>query len=198
MSQTLRSLFYLKAFGFKFYEPAKTKTKIEYTSLNELYAQIDRCQLCELSHLRQKNKQNASAGINLTTPKLVFVSILEVKNREFLTNIASKNLNIAKDEIDFISVIKCPAKDKINKHSINLCLPYFYNELSLRDIKAAIVLGDEACGYIFTEELSRARGIVQNIANTKAVACFSDEYVIKNPSKEGEFIADLIKIRSYL
>lgn len=198
MSQTLRSLLYLKAFGFKFYDLAKPKAKLNYSSLDELYTSIDRCQLCELSHLRPKNHQSIHKNRNLTTPKLVFVSILQIKNQEFLSDIASKNLNIQKNEIDFISVLRCPSKDRINENSISLCLPYFYNELALRNIKTMAVLGDNACKYIFLESLVRARGIVQDISGIKAVACFSDEFVLKNPSKEGEFIADLMKIRSYL
>lgn len=194
MNQHLRSLHYLKAMGFSFYDDDLDKS--DYNSLAELKSAIQNCHLCELSHLRLKN-DNLNYFLNSKPIKLLFVTISAPKNKKNLQDFIKKYFELEVGSIRFCSVLRCPAP-KIKQHCIDLCLPYLFNEIALLELSAVVLLGQECVRAVLGVELLRARGVAWDMFGTNVFASYDPDFILKNPSYEPEFQQDMIRIRSLL
>jgi len=215
----LRSLYYLKAFGYDFCAKDSLKWDENFKRLNEnlnfsqrkqkfraLKAQISNCQLCALSKKRSKSLFKADfKPFSLMIIK-EFISKKESQNESFfqstqgkeLENLLLKELDLKENELYLSSIYKCFNDEKPDFNALNQCLPYIFEEIKLLRPKFILILGQEvfeALGFIGFKE---HRGYFLKLLNALALPSFDLDFLAKNPSHKQEFIKDLQKFKPYL
>lgn len=212
----LRSLHYLKAFGYDFLEH-KDHHSFENTAFNldseqrkaklhSLQKQILKCQLCPLSKKRKKTP------INDTFNQVRLMIISEFINKkenesgqnhllfqdQNLEEILKNELALSKDELYFSYIYKCFNNEKSDQNALNQCLPYIFEETMLLSPKLILILGQGAYECLKLKDFKQKRGIIFNFYNATSLASFDAHFISKNPSFMPLFIKDLQKFKPFL
>lgn len=198
MSLALRDLYFLKAFGYSFYEPPAKHASPQYSCVEALYKQIAQCELCALCHHKPAFYADKLGQARLERLKLMLVAYSHSPHMEIIKELVASALALSFDELEIAFVLRCPAPRGFMDSQAQLCKPYLQDEILLRSPKAVLVLGDLACKALLGTSLEGARSGVFNLFGAKAVASFEPAFLAKNPSKQAEFMTDLDKIRRFL
>lgn len=193
----LRQLYFLKAMGYKYYDPEQNIHKVKATSLQELYKQIKQCQLCHLCHSPKLTNK-----IVFNSIKVIFISFLPLESqaKSWLNEIIFNELNLNKDQYMLSSIIRCDTKKtNITNENISKCVPYTFDEISLIQPKAVVLLGQKALNSIFPDcDFINSKGNFVKITKINCLISMEIEWLHKNPSSSVEFKTDLNKLRSFL
>lgn len=194
----------LRAMGFKFISTnqiAKTKHS-EFSSLNSLNSQIKSCNLCQLC----KSRNKAVIGAGNASSQVVFIfESPDISSDK--SGIASPNaslikyLNMAKldsSKLYFTYILKCINKSSESKY-IDICSKFFELELDIISPKFLVSFGQSCFKYLAkNSSFDSHRGGIYKLKNSLYMPTFDSNWIDKNPSKVGEFIADLNKIKGYI
>ncbi|MBE2983835.1 uracil-DNA glycosylase [Campylobacter sp. RM9344] len=217
-NETLKKLYFLKAIGYKFInENFIFSQKIsEFADVDELNHQISQCNLC---HLR-KSANTALLGYGNKQSKIMFVCLAPSpnadKNAELVSGMLGakfselvfNSLNLNKDEFYVSSILRCKnlnleGKDMANDECFELCRPYLMEEIELIKPSIIITLGEEAFFKLYGQNIANTnfkslRGSVLKFQNTLLMPTYSVMWLMKNPSFEDVFCADLKKIKGMI
>ena len=200
----IRTLHYLKAMGFNFFEyNLKNNTKL---SFDELKKSVAKCTLCQFYKMRKFTLMEP----NLKPVKLMILSTLaeQSENKSGILLNSTKgdklklylreNLGICEEEFYFSYVFKCFSGKKVDNFSLQSCFPFFLNELKLVRPNFLLCLGEYAFKALGFDQFNSLRGEIFSYNESFIMPSFELEFIEKNPSYEKIFIQDLQKIKGYL
>ena len=200
----LRSLFYLRAFGYDFLEDINKDSK--YNSYESLQEQIYSCKLCVFSKKRKhlffpKKKKDIKLFIIDS-----FVKKQENENGIFMDSkqntklkfLLKQHLNLEKKDYYISYIYKCFCDEKNDDFALKQCLPYIFEEFSLLKPKLILCLGENAFKALGFKDFKQLRGELFIFFNAWFLPSFDVDFILKNPSLEEKFIKDLKKIKAFL
>lgn len=207
----LRKLYYYKALGFVYANENILKQNsapcVLSCSFDELRAQVLGCELCELC----KSKTHSLFSHAKLGAKLFFVAefpsvaddlrgeFFSGKSGEIFLKALKDSLNLGLDDFYFSNLIKCKTKEPINLDYLTKCSPYLLQEIAIVAPKIVIALGKNVFSYLMNDaNFLSARGGIFKFKNTFIMPTYSPFWLVTNPSKISEFVADLRKIKEFL
>lgn len=211
-NEILRELCYLRAFGYRFISPNFGIEAVSKSAKNmlELENQISSCNLCELC----KSRNHALIGSGDLGSKIMFITQMPSASEDMsgryldgvvgekFCQIVAEILGIRKDEFYITSLIKCKTHSNLAPNSVNyeLCKPYLLSQIDIISPKVIVALGEAVFLNLINQANSfeSVRGSVFRFKNSNLIPTYSLAWVLKNPSKERDFIDDLRKIKGLL
>lgn len=201
----LRTLHYLKAFGYSY---ISEKKDIKCSDLNfyELSQSIGKCTLCHYSKLRKKKLyQDEIKNAKL----MIYQAFIDKEENESGKLFASKEkkellvlckdiLNLNENEIYLSYMLKCFSNFELNQNALDLCLPYFFDELRLINPSMILCLGKEAFKSLGFVDFDKYRGECLKLNEKNIIVSYDLRFLSKNPSFYADFIEDIKKIKGYL
>ncbi|WP_300702535.1 uracil-DNA glycosylase family protein [uncultured Campylobacter sp.] len=200
----LRALYYLKAFGYDFFEKADEDYK--YTSYENLKEQIYSCELCSYSKKRKhiffpRKKKDMKIFIIDS-----FIKKSENENGIFMSStqntklktLLKQHLNLEEKDYYISYIYKCFCDEKNDDFALKQCVPYVFAELSLLKPDFILCLGENAFNALGFSDFKRLRGEFFIFFNAWFLPSFDINFITKNPSLEENFIDDLNKIKTFL
>ncbi|RKO65201.1 hypothetical protein CKA54_01890 [Campylobacter sp. P255] len=200
-----RSLHYLKAFGFEYFNEQR-KIRHLNLSFSELNERVKNCRLCHFSKLRkytlmEKEVKNAKILIYqafIDKEENESGKFFASKNKQELLKLCKELLNLTENEIYFSYMFKCFSNFKFDEQAMRLCLPYFYNELDFVKTKMILCLGKEAFFGLGFKDFQRYKGQCLHFNHCLLMPSYDLNFLSKNPSFYAEFLEDIKKIKGYL
>lgn len=206
MSETLKELHYLKAFGYEFLEQ-KTHTLNLGQDFKDLYLKVSNCELCAFSKRRKhcllpqslkKEKKLLILKTFVSRAENESGEILSSKNDQILKNSLKTYTQLEQEDFYLSYVLKCFSDCCADEQALSFCLPYFFDELSLVRPKLILCLGELCFKWLGFDNFKSLRGQIITFHNALLMPSFDLDFLSKNPSYYNEFIKDLTKLKGYL
>ena len=201
---TIYELEMLRAMGFRFISSGEILPHkvAEFSSLKLLNSQIKSCNLCQLC----KSRTNAAIGSGNLSSGVIFVfdspnstsdkSGLCTPDDSLLGYLNLAGINIK--EVYFTYILKCIDK-QANGYYNEICAKFFSQELAIIKPKFIVSFGQNCFKELAkNSSFDSHRGGIYRLRNSLYMPTFDSAWIDKNPSKTGEFISDLKKIKGYL
>jgi DNA polymerase len=209
----LQNLYRLKALGFNYTDPVEVNSgsdDVLADTLDELYTQIDRCHLCDLS----KSRTQSMHGFGSKNASIMFIdhivsqiqdsqnSYLCGRSGEMLQNMIEKVLMISISDIYFTHTIKCKPLNTLNSfHSEWIsCRSYLSAQIDIVRPKVIVTLGEEAYRNLTgdNEEFEKVRGHMIDFKKSKLVPIYHPLALLQNPTLKKVTHLDLKTIKRCL
>jgi DNA polymerase len=171
--------------------------------LAELERAVARCEACSLCRTRQHTVFMDGRGAR----RVMFVGEApgaEEDRRglpfvgragELLTDIITKGMGIARDEVHIANVLKCRPPDNRDPttEEKSTCTPWLDRQIELADPAVIIPLGRHAAMHVLgvTASMGAMRGRVHARGGRKIVATFHPAYLLRNPADKKECWKDI-------
>lgn len=209
----LHHLNYLKSIGYEYHKlldlmPSDIKNIRLPDNIELLKDKVEHCYLCELS----KCRKNVLFGYGNTNADIMFISDEPTnsedelgihyagKSGELLTKMIENVLAIKKEEIYFTTLVKCKSSNNLNNSHMESCSDYLFKQIELIKPKLIVTLGEKAYSYLSKDSKNflqvRGQEIIFN--NTKLIATYSANFLLRNPSSKKDAYYDMLKIKNYM
>jgi len=208
----LKHLYNLKFLGTEFFEGFATKDmdiKIP-TNYQELKTMALNCSLCNLS----KTRHSVVFGEGNLNTKILFIGEAPGRDEDLqgkpfvgrsgqvLTKMIENVLFLKREEVYVTNIVKCrpPQNRDPEIEEVELCKEYLLKELEIIKPKIIVTLGRIAFKYLLNDEtpISKARGKIFEFKGIKVIPIYHPSYLLRNPSKKRETLADLKFIKEFL
>jgi len=182
-------------------EPA-IRTAESLEALREVLGDCRRCKLC-------KGRTNIVFGVGNPAARLMFVGEGpgEDEDRQgipfvgkagaLLTDIITKGMRIARDDVYIANVVKCRPPENRNPEpdEIVACEPFLRRQIELVRPEVIVSLGNFATQALLGDRtsISRRRGRWHEFAGTPLMPTFHPAYLLRNPSDK-RLVWDDIKL----
>ena len=158
----LKKLYLYKSIGYDYFEEPFSKSDIDSSHLpngmDELKKIVSNCNLCPLS----KQRKNTVFGEGNEKSKILFIGegpgALEDesgrpfvgKSGELLTKIIERVLEIKRDEVYIVNIVKCrPTNNRVPlQEEADICTPYLFKQIEFIKPKIIVTLGATAYKYL--------------------------------------------------
>ena len=111
-------------------------------------------------------------------------------------------LFLKREEVYVTNIVKCrpPQNRDPEIEEVELCKEYLLKELEIIKPKIIVTLGRIAFKYLLNDEtpISKARGKIFEFKGIKVIPIYHPSYLLRNPSKKRETLADLKFIKEFL
>ncbi|NDJ26411.1 hypothetical protein GW575_00365 [Campylobacter sp. MIT 19-121] len=203
--KNLRSLHYLKAFGYEFIDK-ELDFMPQSKDYEELRLKVQNCQLCPLSKRRRfcimqntfKHYGLMVVGDFLSTSENDSKTLLNSAEGIKLKLLLKENLGLEREDFYMSYIYKCYSQNKDDDFALKQCLPYLFDELFFINPKIILCLGKQSFYHLGFEDFTRLRGEILHFKQSLIMPSFDIKFILKNPSFEQEFIKDLTKLKAFL
>jgi DNA polymerase len=189
-------------------EPARSAADVARQAraardLAELERGVAQCQACTLCRTRQNTVfmdghgarrvlfVGEAPGAEEDRRGLPFVG----RAGELLTDIITKGMGLARDEVYIANVLKCrpPENRDPTTEEKATCTPWLDRQIELTDPAVIIPLGRHAAMHVLgvTASMGAMRGRVHERGGRKIVATFHPAYLLRNPADKKECWKDI-------
>jgi DNA polymerase len=189
-------------------EPARSAADVARQAraardLAELERGVAQCQACTLCRTRQNTVfmdghgarrvlfVGEAPGAEEDRRGLPFVG----RAGELLTDIITKGMGLARDEVYIANVLKCRPPDNRDPTTEEkaTCTPWLDRQIELTDPAVIIPLGRHAAMHVLgvTASMGAMRGRVHERGGRKIVATFHPAYLLRNPADKKECWKDI-------
>ena len=178
--------------------------------LRELERAVARCEACSLCRTRQHTVFMDGRGAR----RVLFVGEApgaEEDRRglpfvgragELLTDIITKGMGIARDEVHIANVLKCrpPQNRDPMPHEAEACLPYLRRQFKLIQPRAVLVLGRHALERMLpgVGGISRVHGQIFMRSGVAFMPCYHPAAALHNGALLADLQRDFDRVREYL
>ena len=211
----LKLLYQYRAIGYEYFEEYRplidTKSTIHAHTLDELHADVMRCELCALC----KSRKNILFGNGSKEAKVMFIgdspgvsedetgTLFAGRSGELLAKMIENVLLIPKEEVYVTTILKCKTPDNRvpTPEEVACCKPYVMQQIQTIRPKIIVALGSTSFHHLTGEydtPIDKIRGTVLNFGEAKLIPTFHPNFLLRNPSAKKEVFADMLKIRSML
>lgn len=210
--EILKNLYLLKAMGYKFVDENTINLSKNFTqkSIDEINYEVKNCTLCALKN----GSKHSICGFGDTKSKIMFVAFEPTSSDEslgeFLSGISGsklcemvqKSLSLKRGEFYFSSILRCKSSQNFDQSdAISKCRPYIFDEIKIINPSIIVALGEDVftnLGGKFHGSYESIRGSFFKLKNATLMATFSLLSIVKNPSLEAKFLADLEKLKGLI
>lgn len=172
-------------------------------SLDELRVAVAACKACGLCKTRTQTVFMDGRG----TRRILFVGEAPGADEDrtgvpfvgragqLLTDIITKGMGLARDEVSIVNVLKCRPPDNRDPSPAEkeLCTPFLDRQIELIDPAVIIPLGRHAAMHVLGIEatMSAMRGKVHERNGRKVVPTFHPAYLLRSPGEKKECWKDI-------
>ena len=197
-NKLLNQLYLSKIMGYKYCESIDfTNTNASFSLPNDISlidTIIDNCSLCSLNNI-SKNKLFNNIKLD---KNILFISTFDLSIKDNIFDSMINNvLNITRDDINILSIIKCNVEDEVNKNEhINVCKEYILKQIDIIKPKLIVTLGD-SYNYLLNSDvnISNIRGNMLKYKNIDLIPMYHPKTMLRNPSLKKDTFYDLQKIK---
>src|SRR5437660_11449405 len=160
----------------------------------ELPAHIGDCQRCKLA----PHRTHLVFGVGNPRARLVFVGEAPGRDEDrqgepfvgragqLLTEIITKGMRLARDDVYIANVIKCRPPENRNPEpdEVASCEPFLFRQIEVIKPKVIVALGKYAAQTLLRTDapISRLRGRQFEYRGAKLIPTFHPAYLLRNPS----------------
>lgn len=210
--EVLKNLYLLRAMGYKFIDESTISSSKNLTpkSIDELNYEIKNCNLCALKN----SSKHSICGFGDTKSEMMFIAFeptsSDDSSGEFLSGVLGSklcemskiSLNLNRGEFYFSSLLRCKSSQNFSQNEAILrCKPYIFEEIKIINASVIVALGEEVfinLGGQINGSFESVRGSFFKFKNATLMPTFSLLSVVKNPSLEAKFLADLEKLKGLI
>ena len=208
----LKHLYNLKMLGYEYFEGfiVKEESVSMPKDLKKLKSLVKSCHLCPLS----KTRTDAVFGEGNPEAKLMFIG--EAPGREediegkpfvgrsgqMLTKMIENVLKLKREDVYITNIVKCrpPQNRDPQSEEVDVCRGYLLKEIEIVKPQIIVTLGRIAFSYLLNDAtpITKARGKMYQFNAIKVIPTFHPSYLLRNPSKKIDVLADLRYIKEFL
>jgi DNA polymerase len=211
----LKLLYQYRAIGYEYFEEYRplvdTKSTLQAHSLDELYTDVMRCELCALC----KSRKNILFGNGSKEAKVMFIgdspgvsedetgTLFAGRSGELLAKMIENVLLIPKEAVYITTILKCrPPENRVpTPEEVACCKPYLMQQIEMVNPKIIVTLGSTSFHHLTGEydtPLEKVRGLALNFGEAKLIPTFHPSFLLRNPSAKKEVYADMLHVRSLM
>jgi len=179
-------------------------------NLQELNRVVLNCNLCNLS----KTRKNVVFGEGNPKAKIMFIGeapgreediqgkVFIGRSGDILTKMIENVLNLKREDVYITNILKChPPQNRNPEFSeVESCKAYFLKQIEIVNPEIIVTLGSIAFKYLLNDDtpISKIRGKMFKFKGIKVIPTFHPSYLLRNPIKKRDTMADLKFIKEFL
>ena len=180
-------------------------------NLNDLKAEVLKCNLCDL----YKTRNNVVFGAGNENAKIMFIGEAPGANEDLqgepfvgragiLLHAMIRSIGLERKDVYIANILKCRPpnnRDPLPKE-IKLCTPYLQEQINIIKPKILIAVGRIAAQHLLntTESMAHLRGKTYQYGtkNTPLMVTYHPAYLLRSPSEKRKAYQDFLMIKEAL